>query len=98
MSTVEYRGWIKVPDLPYEREKDHERLHAALLADHVDLGPVMTWDDDATVVVLATDAEDEAAAASILTGAVSDALHASDLGHLYPAGVEIECAEDLVPA
>lgn len=98
MKTVEYRGWITIPDLPFSMAAEHERLHDALLASNVDLGPVMTWAEDATVVVLAVEAEDEAAAAQVFTAAVSDALHVAQLGHLYPAGVDLELADDLVPA
>lgn len=100
MSDMEYRGWIKVPGLAFEREVEHERLYEMLLRDHVDLGPVMSWEDggSTTVVLLGIDAEDEAAAAGAMSAAVVDSLHASGLGHLYPAAVEIEPADDLVAA
>ena len=51
-----------------------------------------------TVVVLAIDAADEAAAAGAMSAAVVDSLHVSGLGHLYPAAVEVEPADDLVAA
>ncbi len=100
MSDMEFRSWIKVPGLAYEQEVEHERLHKMLLRDHVDLGPVMSWADggSSTVVVLAIDAADEAAAAGAMSDAVVDSLHASGLGHLYPAAVEVEPAGDRVVA
>lgn len=98
MIEMEYRSRIKVPGLPYEREEEHTRLHGVLLRDHLELGPVMSWEGDATVVVLGIDAEDEAEAAAKLSAAVADSLHSCGLGHLYPAAVEIEPADDLATA
>jgi hypothetical protein len=48
--------------------------------------------DDATTarITVATDAEDAAAAAEIASCAVSRALHATDLGALYPRAIEVE--------
>jgi hypothetical protein len=38
-------------------------------------------------------AEDAAAAAEIASGAVSRALHATDLGAIYPRAIEVEPAD-----
>jgi hypothetical protein len=49
---------------------------------------VISWDDSTTArITVATDAED---AAEIASGAVSRALHATDLGALYPRAIEVE--------
>lgn len=101
MRDMEYRSWITIPGLPFVHEAEHTRLHDALVEQANNLGPVMTWTDDrqSTVVVLGSEAEDEAAAVGIMTSAVISALRASGLGHLYPASVEVQVADDdLVPA
>jgi hypothetical protein len=46
-------------------------------------------------ITLATDAE--AAAAEIASGAVSRALHATDLGALYPRAIEVELVDTKEP-
>lgn len=98
---MEFRAFIQVPGLPYENEPAHEGLFDVLRRDFGRLGPVMSWTSrgDATVVVLATDAEDESEAAAEMIAAVSMSLHRSNLGNLYPAAIEIEVVdEELTPA
>jgi hypothetical protein len=92
---VEYRARIEVPDLPFSREADHERLFRALLRDHDDLGPVMTWTDDgeATLVVLSLDAKDQDSAVETMVEAVRDSLRASALASLAPTVANIETVD-----
>ena len=44
-----------------------------------------------------TDAEDAAAAAEVASSAVTRALHATDLGTLYPRAIEVEQADAKEP-
>jgi hypothetical protein len=89
---VEYRARIEVPNLPFSEEANHERLFRALLRDHGDLGPVMSWTDDgtATLVVLSADDDNRGSAVEEMVDAVRDSLRESALSHLSPtvAGVE----------
>jgi hypothetical protein len=91
---VEYRIFVQVSGLPLTAEASWERLIGWLEANHGDLGPVISWDDGTTArITVATDAEDAAAAAEVASSAVSRALHATDLGALYPRTIEIEPAD-----
>jgi hypothetical protein len=90
---MEYRIFVQIPGVPLADEASWERLIGWLEHNHRDLGPVISWDDSVTArITVATDAEDAAAAAEIASGAVSRALHATDLGELYPRAIEVESA------
>lgn len=95
MIAVEYRARIEVPNLPLSREVDHERLFRALLKDHNDLGPVMTWTDDgaATLVVLSLDQDDRDSAVETMIDAVRDSLRASSLSDLSPTVADVEMVD-----
>jgi hypothetical protein len=89
--TVEYRIFIQVPGVSLADDPSWERLIGWLESSHPDMGPVISWDDSTTArITLATDAEDAAGAAEVASGAVARALHATDLGALYPNAIEIE--------
>jgi hypothetical protein len=95
---MEYRIFVQIPGVPLADEASWERLISWLERNHADLGPVISWDDSTTAcVTVATDAEDAAAAAEIASGAVSRALHATDLGALYPRAIEVESADAKEP-
>jgi len=82
---MEYRIFVQVPGVPLADEASWERLIDWLERSHGDLGPVISWDDSTTArITVATDAEDAAAAAEVASTTVSRALHAADLGVLYP--------------
>lgn len=88
---MEYRIFVQVSGPPLTPEASWERLIGWLEANHGDLGPVISWDDSTTArITVATDAEDAAAAAEVASSAVSRALHATDLGALYPRAIEVE--------
>lgn len=89
MAEVEFRAWITIPGIDVESEHA-DRLHRALDQRYGDLGPVLSGATDATIVVVATDAEDEAGAAGELVHAVTDALRRARLADRYPVAVEIE--------
>lgn len=96
--SMEYRIFVQIPGVPLADEASWERLIGWLESHHGDLGPVISWDDGTTArVTVATDAEDAAAAAEIASGAVSRALHATDLGALYPRAIEVEQADAKEP-
>lgn len=91
---MEYRIYVQIPGVPLADEASWERLIGWLEHHHGGLGPVISWDDSTTArITVATDAEDAAAAAEIASGAVSRALHATDLGALYPRAIEVEPAD-----
>ena len=95
---MEYRIFVQIPGVPLEDEASWERLIGWLEHNHGDLGPVISWDDSTTArITVATDAEDAAAAAEIASGAVSRALHATDLGALYPRAIEVESVDAKEP-
>lgn len=88
---MEYRIFIQIPGVPLANEASWERLIGWLESNHGNLGPVISWEDSTTArITVATDAEDAAAAAEVASGAVSRALHATDLGALYPHAIEVE--------
>lgn len=96
--SVEYRIFVQIPGVPLADEPSWERLIGWLERNHGDLGPVLSWDDSTTArITVATDAEDAAAAAEVASSAVSRALHATDLGALYPRAIEVESAEAKEP-
>jgi hypothetical protein len=91
---MEYRIFVQIPGVPLADEASWERLIGWLEHNHADLGPVISWDDSTTArITIATDAEDAAAAAEMASGAVARALHATDLGALYPQAIEVEPAD-----
>jgi hypothetical protein len=95
---MECRIFVQIPGVPLADEASWERLIGWLERNHADLGPVISWDDSTTArITVATDAEDAAAAAEIASGAVSRALHATDLGALYPRAIEVEPADAKEP-
>ncbi|HEY7831104.1 MAG TPA: hypothetical protein VIC06_11125 [Solirubrobacteraceae bacterium] len=91
---MEYRIFVQIPGVRLADEASWERLIGWLEGNHGDLGPVISWDDSTTArITVATNAEDAAAAAEVATGAVSRALHATDLGALYPHAIEVESVD-----
>ncbi len=95
----EYRLHISVPASPSRRSRVWEPLIGFLETHRGELGPVISWDEErVAVVTVAVDSDDEARAAEICVGAVSDALHRTGLGHLYPRSVEIDPVGDYAAA
>jgi len=96
--SVECRIFVQIPGVRLADEASWARLIGWLEHNHADLGPVISWDDATTArITVATDAEDAAAAAEIASGAVSRALHATDLGALYPRAIEVELVDTKEP-
>jgi hypothetical protein len=88
---MEYRVLIQIPGVTLADEPSWERLIAWLESNHGDMGPVISWDSHTTArITVATNAEDAAGAAELASCAVARALHASDLGALYPSAIEME--------
>jgi hypothetical protein len=95
--SMEYRIFVQIPGVLLADEASWERLIGWLEHNHGDLGPVISWDDCTTArITVATDTED-AAAAEIASSAVSRALHATNLGALYPRAIEVEPANSNEP-
>lgn len=95
---MEYRVFVQIPGVALADEASWERLIGWLERSHGDLGPVISWDNSTTArITVATDAEDAAAAAEVAAGAVSRALHATNLGALYPRAIEVEPADAKEP-
>lgn len=83
---MEYRIWTSVANMPFSDESTWFPLTRHLERVHSDLGPVATWEDDGStiVLVLADDQPDPASAAASAARVVSDALHATDLADRFP--------------
>ncbi len=95
---MEYRIFVLVPGVPLADESAWERLIGWLERNHGELGPVISWDDSTTArITVATNAEDAAAAAEMASSAVARALHAIDLGVLYPRAIEVEAVNATEP-
>mgnify|MGYP001078739122 CR=1 FL=1 len=97
MIEVELRAWITVPGLPFETEdrwlpfiRHLEQRHAE------ELGPVLTWDGDAAVVIISGDVDDAAELVDRGVRAVTNALHALGLGDCHPTSIDVEPADDPV--
>jgi hypothetical protein len=96
---MEYRTWTSVADVPYRDESVWLPLMRHLDKQYAELGPVASWDDETTIVlILADDEPDPATAAEKATRVVSDALHATGLADRFPSVCRVEEATDLVPA
>jgi hypothetical protein len=96
---VEYRTWISLADMPFRDEDVWLPLTDHLEREYSQFGPIASWDDATTMVlILAHDDPDPAAAAEHATRVVSDSLHATGLGTRFPTVFQIEHATDLVPA
>ncbi len=96
---MEFRSWIALDELPLADESAWLPLARYLERNHVDLGPVVTWEDETTmVIVLADDQVDHVSAAERATEVVSDALRAVKLVDRVPRVLEVEPASDLLAA
>jgi hypothetical protein len=97
---MEYRTWTSVANMPFSDETAWLPLTRHLEREHSGLGPVATWEDDGSKIVLAPadDQPDAASAAESAARVVSDALHATGLADRYPTVFLVEAAEDTVAA
>jgi hypothetical protein len=95
---VEYGTWTSVANVPFSDESTWLPLNRHLESEYSELGPVATWEDDAStiVLVLADDQPDPATAAENAARVVSDALHASGLADRFPMVFQVEAAADLL--
>lgn len=83
---MEHRVWISVPNMPFEREAQWLPLIEHLEQKHDGLGPVASWDDETTmVIVLAAETADGAAAAELAMSVVREALRAVALFERVPS-------------
>jgi hypothetical protein len=98
--SMEYRVWTSVANMPFSDEAAWLPLTRHLECEHSELGPVATWEDDAStiVLVLADDQPDPASAAESAARVVSDALHATGLADRFPTVFQVEPATDTVAA
>lgn len=97
--TVEYRIWISIADMPFRDEQVWPPLIECLERQHPELGPVASWDDGATmVIVLASDEPDRATAAERAAAIVSDALLANGLADRFPSVFRVEPASSAIAA
>ncbi len=86
-------------NLPFGDESMWLPFMRHLESEHDELGPIATWEEDgsAIVVVTADDQPDPAAAAENAARVVSDALHASGLADRFPTVFQVEPVGDLLP-
>ena len=96
---MEYRTWTSVADVPYGDESVWLPLMRHLDQKYAEFGPVASWDDETTIVlILANDEPDPATAAENAARVVSEALHAAGLADRFPSVCQVEEATDLIPA
>jgi hypothetical protein len=95
---VEYRTWTSVANMSFGDEAIWLPLTRYLEKEHPELGPVATWEEDAStiVLVLADDQSDPASAAESAARVISDALHACRLGDRFPTVFQVEPVADLL--
>lgn len=95
---VGYRTWTSVANVPFSDESTWLPLTRHLEREHPELGPVATWEDDAStiVLVLSDDQPDPATAAESAARVISDALHASGMADRFPTVFQVESAADLL--
>ncbi|MGH2904241.1 MAG: hypothetical protein ACRDK7_11780 [Solirubrobacteraceae bacterium] len=87
-------------DVPFSDEPMWMALSRHLDKNYPEFGPVGSWEDDGTtiVLILANDEPDPATAAENAARIVSDALHATGLAaDRFPTVFQVEPADDLVP-
>jgi hypothetical protein len=96
---MEYRTCTSVADVSYHDDSMWLPLIRYLDRKHPELGPIASWDDETTMVlILANDEPDPATAAENAARVVSEALHATGLADRFPTVFQVELATDLVPA
>jgi hypothetical protein len=97
---VEYRTWTSVANVPFSDESIWLPLTRHLERQHSEMGPVATWEGDAStiVLVLADDQPDRAAAAQRAADIIGEALRLTGLADRFPSVFQVEPAGDLVPA
>jgi hypothetical protein len=86
---VEYRLWITIPDLPLLADRS-EPFMQCMDREFAEFGPVFTGAGNGLVAIIALDAADEAQAATLGVGIISDALHRVGFEDHYPAAIEVE--------
>lgn len=94
-----YRTWTSVADMPFADEPKWLPLTNYLERVYGDLGPIASWDDAQTMVlILANDEPDPATAAENAARIISEALHASGLADHFPTVFEVEPVSELAAA
>jgi hypothetical protein len=96
---MEYRTWTSVANVPFGDESKWLPLTRHLEREHPELGPVATWEDNASaiVLILANDEPDPATAAENAARVVSEALHVAGLADRFPSVIQVEAAADPLP-
>jgi hypothetical protein len=96
---MEYRTWTSIAEMPFGDERRWLAVMEHLEREHEELGPIASWDDETTmVIVLARDEPDEATAARHAAGIVSDALLASRIPDRSVSVIRVEPATDAIAA
>lgn len=96
---MEYRTWTSVANIPFEDEAAWLPLTVHLEREHGDLGPVASWEEDGTLIlILADEQPDPAAAAESAAHVVSKALHAVGLADRFPSVFQVEALSELLAA
>lgn len=92
--TMEYRTWTAIDDMPFADESAWLPFTQHLEHAHPELGPVASWDDATTIVIiLADDYPDRAAAAAGAVSVVEESLRATHLSGRSPRVLEVESVE-----
>lgn len=97
--TMEYRTWTSIAEMSFGDERRWLPVMEHLEREHEELGPIASWDDETTmVIVLASDEQDEATAARHAAGIVSDALLTSRLPARAVSVIRVEPVTDAIAA
>lgn len=97
--SMDYRIWIAISEMPFKREERWLPVMAHLESRHPSLGPVASWDDASTmIVVLSGEASNQASAAKICREAVNDALRATVDSDRVPSVIRIDSLTDSLAA
>lgn len=75
--SMDFRIWVTVIDLPFERADAWEPVIEALEHRHADLGPIIDWHRGSARFVMSAEAREFGEAADVAHGAVKDALRAA---------------------
>lgn len=96
---MECRTWVSIANLPLDDESAWLPLISQLEREHPDLGPVASWDDPTTmVIVLSEHAPDKATAAQRAVMLVSEALHRCELSDRFASIFAVEIIRDPITA
>jgi hypothetical protein len=96
---MEFRVWITIGDLPFPEESKWLPVIERLERTHPELGPIASWDDEQTmVIVMVVDAPNRATVAERTATIISETLSTTGLTDQFPSVFRIEPAASALAA